>query len=283
MNTTLKLITGSICALAICGPVQAGSRLLATSGVTQLEGSAGGGLVPWAVMSGYAGEGETAAGAFFTSADVQDFRLRVQGVSLSYDNRIEVSAAQQAFEIKGVAGDLRQEVYGAKVRLAGDLLYDRLPQMAVGVQFKKLQDRDIANAVGAENSKGGVDAYLAITRLHLAAVLNRYNLLWNLTLRTSEANQMGLLGYGGDAASGYQLLPEASVAMLVDNGLAIGLEYRRKPDNLSAFEEDDFMDAFVAWFPHKHVSLTLAYADLGRIAGSERQTGLYSSLSAYFY
>ena len=31
----------------------ADSRLLATSGVTQLEGSAGGGLVPWALVSGY--------------------------------------------------------------------------------------------------------------------------------------------------------------------------------------------------------------------------------------
>ncbi len=283
MNTLLKIAAGSLCFLTLCVPAQAGSRLLATSGVTQLEGGAGGGLVPWAVLSGYAGEGETAAGAFFTTADVQDFRLRVQGVTLSYDNRFEVSAAQQAFEIKGVAGDIRQEVYGAKFRLAGDLLYDRLPQLAVGVQFKNLQDRDIASAVGAENSKGGVDAYLAITRLHLAAVLDRYNLLWNLTLRASKANQMGLLGYGGDAGSDYQLLPEASVAMLVDNGLAIGLEYRRKPDNLSAFEEDDFMDAFLAWFPNKQVSLTLAYADLGRIAGSERQTGLYSSLSAYFY
>ncbi len=268
--------------LLLCNAVQAESRLLATSGVTQVEGSAGGGLVPWAVMSGYADEGEFALGGFYTTTDVQDFRLQVTGATLSYDNRIEISAAEQAFEIKGVAGDIRQEVYAAKFRLAGDLLYGKLPQMSVGMQFKNLVDRDIAAAVGADSNQGGMDAYLSFTRLHLAGVAGRYNLLWNLTFRATKANQMGLLGYGGDDNTSYQIMTETSVAMLVNNGIALGMEYRQKPDNLSAFAEDDFMDVFVAWFPNKHTSLTLAYADLGSIAGSEDQTGLYGSLSAYF-
>src|SRR5438874_9832371 len=33
-------------------------RLLATGGATQIEGSAGGGIVPWAVLSGYATRSE---------------------------------------------------------------------------------------------------------------------------------------------------------------------------------------------------------------------------------
>ncbi len=274
------LMTFAVCLL--CSNAYADSRLLATSGVTQLEGSAGGGLVPWAVMSGYADEGETALGAFYTTTDVQDFRLQVTGATLSFDNRVEVSAAKQAFEIKGVAGDIRQEVYAAKFRIAGDLVYGKLPQMSVGLQFKNLIDRDIAAAVGADSQQGGTDAYLSFTRLHLAGVAGRYNLLWNLTLRATKANQMGLLGYGGEENNLYQVMTEASVAMLVDNGIALGMEYRQKPDNLSAFSEDDFMDVFVAWFPNKNSSLTLAYADLGSIAGSEDQTGLYASFSAYF-
>tara|TARA_B100001250_G_scaffold395949_1_gene401403 strand:+ start:2372 stop:3103 length:732 start_codon:yes stop_codon:yes gene_type:complete len=241
-----------------------------------------GGLVPWAVMSGYADEGETAAGAFYTAVDVQDFRLRVTGVTLSYDNRVEVSAAQQAFEIKGVAGDIRQEIFSAKVRVAGDLIYGSMPQIATGVQFKNLLDGDIAEAVGADAADAGMDGYVSFTRLHLGAV-GGYNLLWNLSLRATKANQMGLLGYGGDENAGYQLMPEASVAVLLDNGLAVGGEYRQKPDNLSAFSEDDFMDIFIAWFPNKQVNLTLAWADLGSIAGSEKQSGLYASLSAFFY
>jgi hypothetical protein len=39
---------------------------------------------------------------------------------------------------------------------------------------------------------------------------------------------------------------------------------------------------FVAWFPNKNVNLTVAYADLGSIAGSEDQNGLYVSLGTYF-
>ena len=39
--------------LATTGMALAGDRLIATSGVSQIEGAAGGGLVPWAVIAGY--------------------------------------------------------------------------------------------------------------------------------------------------------------------------------------------------------------------------------------
>ncbi|MBU2038108.1 MAG: DUF3034 family protein, partial [Gammaproteobacteria bacterium] len=53
-------------------PLLAQGRLLATSGVTQLEGAAGGGLVPWALISGYSEQGEHSLSAFTTRTDVQD-------------------------------------------------------------------------------------------------------------------------------------------------------------------------------------------------------------------
>jgi len=49
---------------AITVYVHADSRLLGTSGVTGLEGGAGGGLTPWAVISGYSDDSEVSAGAF---------------------------------------------------------------------------------------------------------------------------------------------------------------------------------------------------------------------------
>jgi len=268
--------------LIMAAPVAAaGSRLIATSGVTQLEGGAGGGLTPWALISGYSDEGEASVGAFYTSVDVEDFRLKVNGVSASFDNRFEVSAAQQNFEIKGVAGDIRQEVYGAKYRIYGDAIYTDLPQVSAGLQYKRLIDGETAEAVGAEDSKTGIDYYVSATKVHLAAA-GGYHLLWNATLRATRSNQLGLLGYGGDEEKGYQLVPEFSALVLLNDGLAVGAEYRQKPDNLSAFEEDSFSDVFVAWFPNKHVNLTLAYADLGSIAGSEDQNGLYFSLTSWF-
>jgi len=258
-----------------------GSRLLATSGVSQIEGAAGGGLVPWAIMSGYGDEGQWSAGAFHTLTDVQDYRLSVDGASLSFNNRFEISAARQSFEIKGLAGDIRQEVYGVKARAYGDLVYGAAPQIAVGLQHKRLIDGDIASLVGAEDNTSGTDVYLSASKVHLAALAG-YHLLWNATLRATKANQMGLLGFGGDDNNDYQLMPEVSALILLDEGLAVGAEYRAKPDNLSAFSEDSFKDVFIAWFPNKQVSLTAAYADLGSIAGSEDQAGLYVSLAANF-
>jgi len=277
------LIKGVLLTLlsAITLSAHADSRLLGTSGVTGLEGGAGGGLTPWAVISGYSDDSEVSAGAFYTETDVQDFRLDVKGVSLSYDNRVELSAALQSFEIKGVAGDIRQEIYGLKYRISGDLVYTTMPQISAGLQYKRLVDSGVADAVGATESGTGTDIYISATSLELGALAG-YHVLWNATLRATKANQMGLLGYGGDDADGYQLMPEFSALVLVRDDLALGMEYRKKPDNLSAFKEDSFRDVFIAWFPSKKVNLTLAYAQLGSIAGSDDQDGLYFSVSSWF-
>lgn len=44
----------------------AGDRLLATGGVTQIEGAAGGGLMPWAVISGYGTDQQIGGSLFYT-------------------------------------------------------------------------------------------------------------------------------------------------------------------------------------------------------------------------
>jgi hypothetical protein len=46
------------------------------------------------------------------------------------------------------------------------------------------------------------------------------------------------------------------------------------------FRESDFSDLFIAWFPHKRVSLVVAYAKLGNIADQPAQHGSYLSLQA---
>ena len=123
-------------------------------------------------------------------------------------------------------------------------------------------------------------------------------LLLNATLRSTNANQNGLLGFGA-AAPGKKsrsLQPEFSAAYLVNKNLAVGAEYRFKPNNLqslgaaaglgAALREDDWKDIFIAWAPSKHLSLTLAYVDLGRIVpgitNNRRQTGYYLSAQVAF-
>ena len=62
----------------------------------------------------------------------------------------------------------------------------------------------------------------------------------------------------------------------------LGVEYRQKPDKLSAFREQDAWDAFVAWFPLKYVAVTAARVDLGNIATHPNQHGWYLSLQGSF-
>jgi len=56
----------------------------------------------------------------------------------------------------------------------------------------------------------------------------------------------------------------------------------RSAHNLGSFHENDAWDLFAAYFPDKHVSITAAYADLGRIAMMPGLHGWYLSLQGSF-
>ncbi|MDV6315467.1 DUF3034 family protein [Idiomarina sp. HP20-50] len=257
-----------------------GSRLLATGGASTLEGSAGGGIVPWATLSSYAGEGQFGATVNLSEVAVDDFRLSVQGASVSWDNRVEVSYAEQTFDLSTIGGELSQTIIGTKVRLAGNLIYGDLPQVSVGAQYKKNNDYALPAAVGSQDDSS-VDWYVSAAKAWLDGPFHR---TWvaNLTVRSSKANQIGLLGFGGDKEDSREWLAEASVATFLNRYWAVGVEYRQKPDNLNFAEEQDWKDIFVAYFPNKQVSIVGAYTDLGSIAGLDDQTGWYLSVQAAF-
>lgn len=257
-------------------------RLLATGGASMVEGSAGGGLVPWAVLSGYATREQVGATAFVTRLNLPDYRLDAHGAAFTWHNRLELSVARDRFDLGtlgkaiGMPGAaLRQDVFGAKLRLAGDAVYGSLPQISLGVQYKHNLDFAIPKLVGARRDRG-TDVYLSATQVLLAGAAG-YNLLWNVTLRSTDANQFGLLGFGGDRG-GRRLVGEGSLAVLLNPHVALGAEYRQKPDHLSFARENNASDLFVAWFPSKHVSLVAAYVSLGSIAGLRDQRGWYLSL-----
>lgn len=262
-------------------------KLLLTGGVSQLEGAAGGGLTPWAVIGGYGTRDQIGANAFLTRVGVQDYHLDGAGALIGFLDRIELSIARQRFDTEDVGAALglgrgysfTQTIIGLKVKLAGDAVLEQdrwLPQVSVGAQFKRNDRGDLLRAIGAKDDHG-VDFYVSATKLYLSQ-----SVLANLTLRFTRANQIGLLGFGGDRNDSYRPQLEGSVAWLLSRKLAIGAEYRMKPDNLGIAAEDDWFDAFIAWAPSKHVSLTLAYADLGNIVIKDRQRGLYASLQVGF-
>lgn len=262
-------------------------KLLLTGGVTQLEGAAGGGLTPWAVIGGYGTRDQIGGNVFYTQVNVGDYRLDDTGVLIGIHDRVELSYARQRFDTQHVGALLglgegytfTQDVFGVKVRVAGEAVLDQdraLPQIAVGLQYKRNDRGALLSAIGARDDSG-VDVYVSATKLYLA-----HSLLLNGTLRFTKANQEGILGFGGDRHDRYRPQFEFSAAYLLSRKLAIGAEYRMKPDNLGIAREDDWYDLFVAWAPCKRVSVTLAYADLGNIVIKDHQRGLYASLQVGF-
>ena len=286
------LAEGSIAALALAVLVSAtpaahaGSRLLATGGVTQIEGSAGGGLAPWALIAGLGSDRQIGASAACTRVEPQDFTLDTCALSLGIRDRVELSVGYQTFDVGSVIPDteISQTVVGVKVKLFGDAVYDQdrwYPQVAAGVQYKKNSDFDFVPALIGARHDSDVEPYLAATKVYLAGPFARTWLV-NATLRATRANQLGILGFGGDRSDSRSLVAELSAAMFVSDAIVVGAEYRQKPDKLSAFEEDDFSDLFVAWFPTKNFSVTAAYVDLGNIAIHDDQRAWYLSLQGGF-
>lgn len=260
----------------------AGDRLLATGGVQQIEGAAGGGLTPWALIAGYGTDEQVGASAFYTTARTRGgYTLDSGGIALGLYNRVELSAGQLKFGLSDtVRGeDIKLNTLGIKLRLFGDAIYEQdtwLPQVAAGIQYKYNEDYDfVPRALGAEH-RSGIDYYLSATKLILGAV-HGYNLIVNSNLQATKANQFGILGFGGDKREDYRFLPSASLAIMLDDDFLIGTEYRSKPDNLSIYQEEDAQDVFVTWFPHKRFSITGAYVDLGSIANKDNQTSWYLS------
>ncbi len=267
-------------------------KLLATGGVSTVEGAAGGGITPWALIGGYGTRDSYGANVHDTYLSTQDFQLDTYGAEVGIADRVELSVARQDFKATdGPLNGLRvsQNIFGVKVKVAGDAVYDQdswMPQIAVGAEYKRNDGfSGLLNvpvtALGAKKTSG-TDYYIAATKIFLDQ-----SLLANVTIRETEANQMGLLGFGGDLHDNYQAEFEGSLAYLLTKNWVVGAEYREKPHNLSVDNERAYYDAFVAWFPTKNVSLTLAYANLGSIVApatgnNSSQSGVYLSLQAGF-
>lgn len=263
------------------------SRLLVTGGASTIEGVAGGGIVPMAVISGYGAQEEQGGTAFASYVDTGDYQLEIFGASWSWRNRLELSVAQQKLTHDSLTAALglptdsiSQRIFSAKLRVMGDLIYTPMPQISLGMQYKKNLDFLVPGAVGAKDDSG-MDLNITATKVFLGGFFNR-NLLLNANLRYTKSNQAGLVGFGGDKNNEKKLLPELSTGVLLNKHWLLGTEYRQKPNNLSFIKEDDWKTAFVGWFPSRNIAVVAAWVDLGEVATFKNQTGWYLSLQGSF-
>ncbi len=267
-------------------------KLRLTGGVNTVDGVAGGGLTPWAVIGSNASADQVGAAPFGTVVKSKDYQLGTAGAAVGIRDRVEVSFARQDFDTMATGTalglpnlHLKQNIYGVKVKLSGNAILNQdtwLPQMAAGILYKDLDAGGLAptlTALGADDH--GADFYVSATKLLLAR-----SFLVNGTVRFTKANQNGLLGFGGTAQDDYRPMAEGSIAILLRKDLAVGGEYRMKPDNLNpsilgaGLKEDDWHDMFIAYAPTKNISVTAAYVGLGKIVPavqSRTQSGFYLS------
>jgi len=281
------IAAASLAPAAGAAEMREGGKLLLTDGVSTVEGSAGGGLATWAVIAG--DETRDGIGGKLNASEVHlpAYDLRVYGAAVGFYNRVEISYAREEFDTGSTGAKLGigdgftfdQDVVGAKVRLVGDAVYDQdswLPQISAGLQYKQNDKGALVKALGAK-SADGVDYYVAATKVFLDQ-----SLVVDATVRMTRANQIGILGFGGDRDANYSAQFEGSVGYLVTRHFVVGAEYRTKPNNLGVAREDDWSDLFAAYAVNSHLSITAAYVDTGSIVTFANQRGLYLSLQAGF-
>ena len=264
-------------------PLFDSGKLLATGGISQVEGAGGGGLASWALINGYGTEHAIGATAHYTYIYLPNYTVHSAGVGVGLYDRVEFTFARLAFDTRSTGRTLglgngftfHEDVLGAKLKVIGDAVYAQdswLPQIAIGTQYKTNNQAAVIRAIGGKHANG-FDFYVAATKIFLAE-----SLLVNATIRETKANQFGILGFGGDRNSDYTTQFEGSVVYLLSRDLAIGAEFRTKPDNLRFAHESNAADAFVSYFFNKHLSGTLAFLQMGDIATQKDQHGLYVSL-----
>jgi len=284
----LALLPMSLCAQEVPSDTQTvdqagtfpeyNAKLLLTNAISAVDGASGGGISNWATIAGRQETRGVGVQAHVTAVLLPDFFYQSHGVALGIADRIELSYARQNFDTQDVGAALgigqgymlNQDVFGAKVRLFGDVVYGNtmVPQVAVGAQYKRSLDGAVASAVGAAHDEG-VDVTLSATKLLLS-----HSVLVNTTARLTKANQNGLLGFGSVSDDSYAVQFEGAVAYQFSRRFVLGTEFRTKPDNLG-LGEGDWFDVFAAYAPSDNLTVTAAYADLGSIATFTGQRGAF--------
>ncbi|MXP15640.1 DUF3034 family protein [Altererythrobacter confluentis] len=280
-------------AVAIC-PVQTaaqdsdflpGGKLVLTNATSSIEGSSGGGIATWATIGGLETDRGFGVTGHATIIELPDYGWQSHGIAIGIANRVELSYARQNFDTRNVGAalglgrgyTLNQDVFGAKLRVAGDLVYGDplMPQISIGVQHKRNLDGAVTRAVGAA-SANGTDFVVSASKLLLSR-----SMLLSATARYTAANQTGLLGFGSGTRHDYAIEFEGSAAYQLSRRAVLGAEFRSKPDRLG-LGEDDWMDLFAAYAVTDNLTLTAAYADLGSIATFEDQRGAFLSAQLAF-
>jgi hypothetical protein len=82
-------------------------RLLATGGVSAVEGEGGGGLAPWALITGYGTRDGVGITLHHTYVSLPDYQLITPGAAIGLFDRLELSYAWQALDTEATGAALK--------------------------------------------------------------------------------------------------------------------------------------------------------------------------------
>ena len=112
---------------ACCATAYAGDRLLASGGVSTIEGAGGSGLVPWATITGNGSANQIGGVAFATRVQMpSQYRLDVAGWRWACMTGLS-SVPRWTFGLADTVPDksIEMKVFGAKIKVLGDAVYDQ--------------------------------------------------------------------------------------------------------------------------------------------------------------
>lgn len=219
-------------------------KVLLTGGVVTIDGAGGGGITPWAVISGYGTRDGINGGLHYTFAYLPNYSLNSYGATVGFYDRLELSYTQSTlptgstFDTVGLVTSLlpgtdntgiapfnttiEMDVYGAKLRLFGDAVYTSdslIPQVAIGAFYKDNKNGELLKTLQAQDDSDW-EAYISATKVYFP-----FSTLVNFTGRYTRANQTGLTGFGGPDDDDRELRFEMSIAQLVAKNTVFGLEW----------------------------------------------------------
>ncbi len=300
-----------------------GQSALANIPLLTIDSGGGGAIVPWAYISNAPKDG----GVGMPSASIwtwvsDSYTINFWPVAVSIGDRLELGFAYQNLDISTLKSDLRGDSLAALPNVLDTKLdnvqmitahakfqflkeTETLPAMAFSVSYKKALDVDEVNdnlTKGARNTLGasapevlkwmgldddsGFEFNLMATKLWKTKI----PILTSVNLRYTQAHQLGFLGFSDD----WSLNPEFTLAILPEPNVAIGVEYRAKPDKYKSlnrylganggaaggyrplddysFGEDDFIDFFVAYLPTPNLTIAAGVANIGNVVHRETKS-----------
>ena len=260
-------------------------KLLATGGVSNVEGAGGGGMATWALITGYGTHDGFGLDAHMTYLNFPAYTLTTWGVAAGFWDRVELSYARQHFDTEEVGAELGlghgfafdQDIYGAKVKVFGDAVYDQdswMPQIAAGAQYKQNDQGLVVHVVGAQFRR----RHRLLRRRHQSFSGRQLSRRRDCPRHARQPvrpsglrRRQGLRLFAGIRRFGrLSLQPQIRARRGIPH----------KTDNLRIAQEDDAWDIFAAYFLCKNLSLTVAYVDLGNIVIADHQNGFYLSAQA---